>query len=134
MKYLGMQDLPSYLVRSITELVHPDILTQTQCSGFSMAISILCIFYLIKNWKRNQAHIIVTCFSLVLTSLDIGGFVLKTISTQTLIVGLLCNPGVFYPLDVFNIGGRVSSIAVTTIFCIGFLAISDAFLVGNNTS
>jgi hypothetical protein len=97
-----------------------------------MAISILCIFYLLKIWKKNQAHIIVTCFSLALTSLDIGGFVLKTISIQTLAIVLVCNPGVLFPLEVFHIGGNISSIAVTTIYPTVFLAISDAFLVGNN--
>jgi hypothetical protein len=121
------------------------MLTSSTCSGLSLAVSLVSVHYLLKNWGREPSHLIVTGFTFLLLAFNIAVFGLRIVTVLNSVRATLCpngNPAfklAFQP-DSFvaseNDGHAINytsawnvarGVTLTTIPA--FLWISDAFLV-----
>ena len=98
----------------------------------------LCLYYLLKNWRSDRAHIIIFGFSLIISTLNTVAFVLKTITVRKHISDISC-PAIV-PTDVFELLSMKGdpersvgkqSLLFTIIFPVIFIWVTDAFLVSD---
>jgi len=76
---------------------------------FSAVGSLICLYYLVKNWRNSAPHYIITAFSFILSSYNIFAFVLKSLSTQLGILLLHCPNLSSVPFEPFVFGDHDGS-------------------------
>lgn len=110
-------------------------------SGFSISISFLCLFYLLKKWRTESSHMIVFTFSLLISLMSFAALILKSLAVATHISSAICptnSAEQFYmfdvrdPIDNIDYVSNFSSYMLSSVFPIVFFWVSDAFLVSSS--
>jgi len=94
--------------------------------GISLTVSLLCLYYLFKNWKQDLGHYVVTAFSLSITLCNIAAFVLKAMTVTHHLHVLVCGTDF---LPTFQVGDFEGSEKLANVFVPTFLWITDGFLL-----
>jgi len=94
--------------------------------GVSLTVSLLCLYYLFKNWKQDPGHYVVTTFSSILTLFNIIAFVLKSMTTVKHLHVLVCGTEF---LPTFQVGEFEASDKFSNVLVPAFLWVTDGFLL-----
>lgn len=92
-----------------------------------MTISFLCLYYLLKYWRRNTSHWATTCFTLLIALYNIAVFAVQVIAGVTDIGNAFCPMAPFYRPNVLP--DAVYWIVEDADLIPTFLIITDTFLV-----
>src|ERR1700754_567024 len=106
-------------------------LTLRLLSGISLTVSLVCLYYLFKNWKANWAHRVITAFSSIITMWNIASFILRANALRQNIEFIFCLGSSDNFLGTYFTGHSKVDSALKIAFVPAFLWLTDAFLVSN---